>query len=282
MLRFFENIGPLQEFLETRNLDHRTIGFVPTMGALHEGHLSLIRQSKKENDLTVCSIFVNPIQFNDPKDLKHYPRNLDEDLALLKKEACDVVFFPSADEIYPETPKEKFDFGELEKVMEGMFRPGHFNGVATVVKRLFEIVKPTRAYFGLKDFQQVVIVHTMTKKYKLPVEIVPCRIVREKNGLAMSSRNQLLSPQEKKQAEILFSALKNTKAKSGFATIQEIKNDVKKRFEKTPNVRLEYFEIVDMYSLKSLQTWSDSKNVIACIAAYVGKVRLIDNMIIFS
>lgn len=282
MLRFFENIGPLQEFLETRNLDHRTIGFVPTMGALHEGHLSLIRQSKKENDLTVCSIFVNPIQFNDPKDLKHYPRNLDEDLALLKKEACDVVFFPSADEIYPETPKEKFDFGELEKVMEGMFRPGHFNGVATVVKRLFEIVKPTRAYFGLKDFQQVVIVHTMTKKYKLPVEIVPCRIVREKNGLAMSSRNQLLSPQEKKQAEILFSTLKNTKAKSGFATIQEIKNDVKKRFEKTPNVRLEYFEIVDMYSLKSLQTWSDSKNVIACIAAYVGKVRLIDNMIIFS
>jgi pantoate--beta-alanine ligase len=282
MLRFFENIGPLQEFLETRNLDHHTIGFVPTMGALHEGHLSLIRQSKKENDLTVCSIFVNPIQFNDPKDLEHYPRNLDEDLALLKKEKCDVVFFPSADEIYPETPKEKFDFGELEKVMEGMFRPGHFNGVATVVKRLFEIVKPTRAYFGLKDFQQVVIIHTMTQKYNLPVEIVPCRIVREKNGLAMSSRNQLLSPQEKKQAEILFSTLKNTKAKSGFATIQEIKNEVKKRFEKTPNVRLEYFEIVDMYSLKSLKTWSDSKNVIACIAAYVGKVRLIDNMIIFS
>jgi pantoate--beta-alanine ligase len=282
MLRTFENISPLEEFLETRKHDHSSLGFVPTMGALHEGHLSLIRASKKENDLTVCSIFVNPIQFNDPKDLEHYPRTLNEDLSLLKKEGCDVVFCPNSREIYPVPPSETFNFGDLENVMEGKYRPGHFTGVATVVKRLFEIVKPTRAYFGLKDFQQVTVIHAMTRQYNLPVEIVPCTTVRERNGLAMSSRNQLLSLQEKKQAEILYSTLKNTKAKSGFATIQEIKSDVIKRFEKTPNVRLEYFDIVDMYSLKSLKTWSDSKNVIACIAAYVGKVRLIDNMIIFS
>lgn len=282
MIQVFEHIKPLQEYLANAVDAGGSIGFVPTMGALHEGHLSLIRASKKENDLTVCSIFVNPTQFNDPNDLKKYPRNFDADLAMLKKEACDVVFHPGVEEMYPGAPAEKFDFGELERVMEGAHRPGHFNGVATVVRRLFEIVRPHRAYFGLKDYQQLVIIHKMTKELNLPVEIVPCDIVREKNGLAMSSRNQLLSDAEKKQAELLYKTLKSVKNKSGFASIAEIKDLVSMQFRKAKNTKLEYFEIVDLYTLKPLNAWTDSMQVIACIAAYVGKVRLIDNIIIFS
>lgn len=256
--------------------------FVPTMGALHKGHLSLIRESKNENDITVCSIFVNPTQFNNPDDLKNYPRNFDDDLKLLEKDSCDVVFHPAVEEMYPVPSEETFDFGDLERVMEGAFRPGHFNGVATVVKRLFEIVKPTRAYFGLKDYQQLVIIHKMTKDFNLPVEIIPCKIVREKNGLAMSSRNQLLSSSEKKQAEILYKTLKYVKLRSGFASVSEIRSQVERQFRKAKNVKLEYFEIADMYTLKPLKSWTDSNHPIACIAAYVGKVRLIDNIIIFS
>lgn len=282
MIQVFEHIDTLQKHLSSVSAEGGSIGFVPTMGALHKGHLSLIRESGKENDVTVCSIFVNPTQFNDSNDLRNYPRDFVADLNMLKKENCDVVFHPSVEEMYPEPLNEKFNFGLLENVMEGEHRPGHFDGVATVVKRLFEIVKPNKAYFGLKDYQQLVIIHQMTKDYNLPIEIVPCEIVREKNGLAMSSRNQLLSDADKTKARLLYQTLKYVKVKSGFETITEIQQYVENQFLKTRNIKLEYFEIVDMYSLKPLKTWAESANVVACIAAYVGKVRLIDNIILFS
>ena len=282
MIQVFEHIEALRAFLDPLEKEGKSIGFVPTMGALHTGHLALIRESKKDNDLTVCSIFVNPTQFNNPEDLKKYPRDFEKDRLLLEGEHCDVVFHPSVDEMYPVPSTEVFDFGMLDKVMEGEFRPGHFNGVATVVKRLFEIVRPTRAYFGLKDYQQLLIVHKMTRDVGLPVEIIPCEIVREKSGLAMSSRNQLLSESDKKQALLLYHTLKYVKVRAGFATISEIKQYVEKQFHRQKNVKLEYFDIVDMYTLKSLKSWAESTHAIACIAAYVGKVRLIDNIILFS
>lgn len=259
-----------------------SIGFVPTMGALHEGHLSLIREAKKENNFVVCSIFVNPVQFNNEADLEKYPSEIESDIIKLKKEKCDLLFHPSVEEMYPEPDNTKFDFGDLNKVMEGKFRPGHFNGVAVVVKKLFEIIKPARAYFGLKDYQQLVIIHKLTKDYNLPVEIVPCSTVREENGLAMSSRNKLLSESEKKQASLIYLTLKRVKIQSGFATINELKESVFRQFKKSKTMKLEYFEIVDLYSLKPLRTWTESNNIIACIAVYIGKVRLIDNIILFS
>ncbi|MEZ5084023.1 MAG: pantoate--beta-alanine ligase [Bacteroidales bacterium] len=259
----------------------RSIGFVPTMGALHEGHLSLVSEARAENDIVVCSIFVNPIQFTNADDLKNYPRDTEKDKQMLAKEKCDILFLPSVEEMYPQPATEKFDFGDLDKVMEGLHRPGHFNGVATVVKKLFEIVKPTRAYFGMKDYQQLVIIHHMVKTFKLPVEIVPCPIIRENNGLAMSSRNRLLSETEKMQASILYDTLKMVKTRSGYDTIKEIKLEIEYQYKKNKYVLLEYFEIVDMYTLKSLTVWAESRHIIACIAANVGKVRLIDNFIIF-
>jgi len=254
------------------------------MGALHQGHLALISEASDDNDCVVCSIFVNPTQFNKPDDLSRYPRVIEKDIELLRAEECDLVFIPSVEEIYPGSNpvSEAFDFEGLDETMEGKFRPGHFQGVATVVKRLFELVNPTRAYFGMKDYQQLVIVHHMTQKLNLPIEIIPCPIVREASGLAMSSRNELLSDAERKQAALLNSVLKTVKIRSGFASISEIRKFVTKQFAKNKYIELEYFDIVDMYSLKSLSTWAQSNNVIACIAVWVGKVRLIDNIILFS
>ena len=281
-MKVFTTIVEIQEYLSDEIKLGHSIGFVPTMGALHEGHLSLIREAKAENDIVVCSIFVNPIQFNNTDDLKNYPRNTEKDKEMLVAEKCDVLFLPSVEEMYPEPSTDQFDFGNLDKVMEGLHRPGHFNGVAIVVKRLFEIIKPARAYFGMKDYQQMVIIHHMVKKLKLPVEIIPCPIIRDENGLALSSRNQLLSESEKFQASILYDTLKAVKIRSGYDTVGEIKREIELEFKKNKYVSLEYLEIVDMYTLKPLKIWPESKNVIACIAAHVGKVRLIDNYIIFS
>jgi pantoate--beta-alanine ligase len=281
-MEIFQTLSDLTKYLTPYWEGGKSIGFVPTMGALHNGHLSLIREAKKENDLVVCSIFVNPIQFNNPEDLKHYPRVLDLDTQKLKDIECNVLFAPSELEVFPEQVKETFDFGDLEIVMEGKFRPGHFNGVAIVVKRFFEMIKPTRAYFGLKDYQQLLIIHRMTKEHNLPIEIVPCPIIREVNGLAMSSRNERLSQSERKHAAIIYETLKMVKLRSGFSTIKETYNYVEQQFKKNKNFRLEYFEIVDMYSLKPLQTWTESNTSIACIAVWVGQVRLIDNIILFS
>ncbi len=281
-MKTFETISELRQHLSKFRKESKSIGFVPTMGALHEGHLSLLREAREENDIVVCSIFVNPVQFNNPSDLEHYPRTLASDKEKLEEAQCDVLFNPTEKEMYPEPVKETFDFGDLDKVMEGVHRPGHFNGVAIVVKRLFEIVEPTRAYFGLKDYQQLLIVHRLTKDYNIPVEIVPCPIVREENGLAMSSRNDRLTTAERKQAALIHQTLKMVKIKSGFATIKEVKEYVDQQFRKPNNMKLEYFEIVDMYTLQPLQTWAQSNTVIACIAVWIGNVRLIDNIILFS
>lgn len=281
-MQIINTIEEVKSHLNKIREKNLSIGFVPTMGALHEGHLSLIREARKENDYVVCSIFVNPIQFNNKADLKDYPRNFEADVDLLNDEKCDLLFYPSETEILPKSKTETFDFGGIDKVMEGKFRPGHFNGVATIVKILFEIIEPNRAYFGMKDYQQVLIIHKMTQDLGLPVEIIPCPTVRDEDGLAMSSRNQLLSKSEKKQAATIFKVLKMIKIHSGFSTINEIKEYVESQFRKSKVTKLEYFEIVDMYSLKPLKAWAESTNVIACTAVTVGNVRLIDNIILFS
>jgi len=280
-MELFETVNGIKEYLKTKKEEGLTIGFVPTMGALHEGHLSLFREAKEENDLLVASIFVNPSQFNNKSILEKYPRTLEADLKKLEEEGCNVVFHPSVEEMYPEPDTTEFDFGNLDKVLEGEFRPGHFNRVASVVKKLFEIIEPDRAYFGLKDFQQLLIIHKMIKDFNIPVELVPCPIVREKNGLAMSSRNELLSKSERKQASLIYKTLKFIKVQAGFQPIHELKNYGEREF-KRKNMKLEYFEIVDMYTLEPLTTWLGSKNVITCIAVEVGNVRLIDNIILFS
>jgi len=280
-MEIFETINQTKNYLKDIRNKGKSIGFVPTMGALHEGHLTLIRAATKENDIVVCSIFVNPTQFNNKNDLEKYPHEFESDKNKLQKEKCDLVFHPSVEEMYPEPATEVFDFGGLDKVMEGEFRPGHFNGVATVVKKLFEIIEPKRAYFGLKDYQQLVIIHKISKDYNLPVEIVPCSTVREDDGLAMSSRNSLLSVPERNQAPDIYETLKMVKVQSGYTPISELKEYVEKFFKKNKFFKFEYFEIVDMYSLKPLRNWAESKNAVACIAVYIGNVRLIDNVILF-
>lgn len=281
-MQVFEKIEHIQNHLEKVKKKGKSVGFVPTMGALHEGHLTLIRAAQKENDVVVCSIFVNPIQFNNPDDLKKYPQQIEADIKLLENESCDFLFHPSVEEMYPEPSTEEFDLGDLDKVLEGEYRPGHFNGVAVVVKKLLEIVKPDRAYFGLKDYQQLLIIYKLTQNYNIPVEIVPCITIREEDGLALSSRNKQLSPAERRQAPMIYETLKSVKIQSGYTPIREVKEAIEDEFKRTKNMKLEYFEIVDMYSLKPLKAWAESKNVIALIAVYLGNVRLIDNIILFS
>jgi pantoate--beta-alanine ligase len=259
----------------------RKIGFVPTMGALHTGHIDLIERAARENDLSGCSIFVNPIQFNNPEDLAKYPRDIDRDLALLEKSGCGLVFVPSVEEMYPGPVKEKYDFGKLEKVMEGAHRPGHFNGVAVVVKRLFEIFQPDRAYFGEKDFQQLRIIQALVDKENIPVEIVPCPTVRETDGLAMSSRNQRLSPEERTIAPEIYKTLVMARDLAKIISVEEVKMIAAARLEHK-GFKPDYFEIADSSSLQPVNSWDEAPEVIACIAAYLGAVRLIDNMILFS
>ncbi|MCD4736595.1 MAG: pantoate--beta-alanine ligase [Bacteroidales bacterium] len=281
-MEIFNTIADIQQYLNTSWSNNISIGFVPTMGALHEGHLSLFKAASEENKLVVGSIFVNPIQFNNKNDLKNYPGDINKDIDKLMKVKCDVLFFPSEEEMYPEPDNTVYDFGNLDKIMEGKHRPGHFNGVAAVVRKLFEIIKPTRAYFGLKDFQQLMIIMKLVRDIQLPVEIVPCPIIREKGGLAMSSRNVLLSGTERKSAILINKTLRRIKVHAGYSSISEVKEMVKTAFRKDKVMELEYFEIVDMHTLKPLSFWADGKYVIACIAAYAGKVRLIDNFVLFS
>ncbi|MGC9355562.1 MAG: pantoate--beta-alanine ligase, partial [Mariniphaga sp.] len=274
-----KTIKELQEYLmELRN--NSSVGFVPTMGALHSGHLSLVNQAVRENSVVVVSIFVNPNQFNDADDLKRYPRNLEADLKLLEPTGCDLVFAPEAEEIYPEPDTRKFNFGQLEQVMEGKHRPGHFNGVAQVVSRLFEIVKPNKAYFGLKDFQQLAIINKLVKMLRLPVEIVPCPIIREESGLAMSSRNELLSAEERESASLIFKTLSRAKNLIGTKSVRELENWVIETINKNRFLNVEYFEIVDFENLQPVTSWRDKGKKIGCIAVFCGKVRLIDNIVL--
>lgn len=255
------------------------IGFVPTMGALHNGHLSLVKQSVSETEITVVSIFVNPTQFNDPADLERYPRTLEADLKMLEQTGCQVVFAPSVTEIYPEPDTRIFNFGLLETVMEGEFRPGHFKGVAQVVSRLFDLVQPVKAYFGLKDFQQLAVIKNMVAQLNLPVEIVACPIVREKNGLAMSSRNELLTADERKNAAAISATLFQAKELSSEKSVNELKSWVIETINKNPYLTVEYFEIVDDINLQPVQNWNEPGVKIGCVAVFCGKVRLIDNVV---
>ncbi|RIJ49856.1 pantoate--beta-alanine ligase [Maribellus luteus] len=254
-------------------------GFVPTMGALHQGHLSLVKQAVAENKAVVVSIFVNPTQFNDPKDLERYPRTLEADLALLEPTGCSIVFAPAVHEIYPEKDTRKFNFGDLEKVMEGKFRPGHFNGVAQVVSRLFEMVRPAKAYFGLKDFQQLAIIKNMVKQLQLPVEIVPCAIVREPGGLAMSSRNELLTREQRENAVAISRTLFKAKELRGQKNVRELAEWVTSEVNNNPFLEVEYFAIVDDEQLQPVKSWDDNSIKVGCIAVYCGKIRLIDNIV---
>ena len=279
-MQVFNTKNELISLLDNYRKKGKKIGFVPTMGALHEGHLSLVKESKKNSDITVVSIFVNPTQFNDPEDLKRYPRTLDKDTELLETVGCDVVFAPSVEEIYPEPDNRKFDFGYLESVMEGAKRPGHFNGVGQVVSRLFDIVRPEKAFFGMKDFQQVAIIKNMVKQLKYDIEIVACPIIREESGLARSSRNTLLDEEHKKNAPHIYATLKKACKMTSQMSVSELKEWIKKEIDHNPCLETEYVEIVDDTTLKVTEEWNEAGTKVICVAVYAGKIRLIDNMVI--
>ncbi|MBA3901532.1 MAG: pantoate--beta-alanine ligase [Bacteroidetes bacterium] len=279
-MKFFEKVFDLQAFLNAKGANS-TIGFVPTMGALHNGHISLLKKALAENDLVVLSIFVNPTQFNNPEDLKNYPRTIKEDVKLLQQHVDVIIFAPSVEEVYPEGfgNQPDFDFSPLDKVMEGAFRPGHFNGVGRVVKRFFEIVNPQRAYFGQKDFQQLAIIKNMAAQLNLPLEIISCPTERETDGLAMSSRNRNLTPEARKFAAAIPVVLNEAKSMQPLKTVQQVKEWATGQIEATGFLQLDYFEIADVKNLQHLQNWNPEGNNVACIAVFAGKVRLIDNIV---
>ncbi len=276
-MKVYSKISELQEHISKLKSEGKTVGFVPTMGALHYGHISLVSSAMRQCDVTVVSIFVNPTQFNNPDDLLKYPRTLESDVELLSTINCDIVFAPTVDEMYPENRKAiQLDLGNLANLMEGKFRPGHFDGVVDVVSRLFEIVNPTKAFFGLKDFQQVSVIKFMTSKLNLPIEIVACPTLRETSGLAMSSRNMRLTEIEKEDALHIYKSLQLAKELSASFTPSEVKNKVIEFFQ-SGTLKLEYLEIVDPITLESLEDeWVSGST--ACIVAYCGEVRLIDNL----
>jgi pantoate--beta-alanine ligase len=256
----------------------KTIGLVPTMGALHQGHASLVENANAKDDIVVVTIFVNPTQFNDPSDLDHYPRTLDQDLELLRQLEADLVFVPSVKEMYPEEDTHIFDLGSLDKVMEGKHRKGHFNGVAQIVSKLFLLIRPHRAYFGQKDFQQLVIIRRLVEILELNLTIVPCPIIREKDGLAMSSRNTRLSKEERKLAPFIYETLVQAREKMEDLTPSQLKEWVTLQFKKQSELNLEYFEIVEDKGLMSIDEWNPLVNKVACLAVHLGGVRLIDNL----
>jgi pantoate--beta-alanine ligase len=274
-----KTVSELQIKLNAFKAASQSIGFVPTMGALHNGHLSLVQEAGRQCDVVVVSIFVNPNQFNNSEDLARYPRVLQDDLEMLADVTCDLVFAPSVEEVYPEPDMRVFDFGVLEQVMEGKFRPGHFNGVAQVVSRLFDLVKPQKAFFGLKDFQQLAIISAMVKQLELDVEIVPCPILRETDGLAMSSRNTLLNAQQRKNAPLIGRTLIESLNFVPHKSVSEIEKWVIDTINKDTELEVEYFEIVNGITLQKVDNWGSSDYIVGCIAVFAGKIRLIDNII---
>ena len=279
-MKVFDRIVDLQNQLFEDRKQGKEIGFVPTMGALHEGHASLVKRSVKENEITVVSVFVNPTQFNDKNDLKNYPRTLDADCALLEKCGADYVLAPSVEEMYPTPDTRQFEYPPVSTVMEGAHRPGHFNGVCQVVSRLFYIVKPTRAYFGEKDWQQIAVVKAMVRHLGLGVQIVECDIVRDKDGLAKSSRNTLLSADERAIAPAIYKALKESVKYAKNHTVTETHDKVVNDINSVDGLNVEYFSIVDGNTLQDIANWEDSDYVVGCITVYCGKtpIRLIDHI----
>lgn len=277
-MKIFREIAPMQAYLSERKSQGATIGFVPTMGALHNGHISLLEQCCAENDIAVVSIFVNPTQFNNAQDLEKYPRTEKQDIEILKQNQCDIVFIPTVQEIYPHGAKtQTYQFHGLDQVMEGAHRPGHFAGVATVVHALLKAVEPHRAYFGEKDYQQLRIIQHIINQLQLPVSIVPVGIMREKNGLAMSSRNTRLSSQMQNYSSIIFQTLQRAKEMVDIESTEAIHQMVEQQFKHSP-LQLEYFSLADAQTLEPLQHLPTDKKVRAFIAAYADDVRLIDNM----
>jgi pantoate--beta-alanine ligase len=296
-MNFFNLKMPFQEYLTNERKKGKIIGFVPTMGALHQGHLSLINRAKESCDLIVCSIFVNPTQFNNLSDLEKYPRTLQADMKMLENTGCDVVFAPEISEIYsPQelelksknledrswTQGKTVDFGTLDKVMEGAQRPGHFNGVAQVVSKLFQIVQPQQAFFGQKDFQQLAIIRSMVKQLGLSVEIIACPILRELDGLAMSSRNVRLTAEQRKIVPLISQTLLKIKKLQPAHSPIELKQLVKEVFTSQPEMKLAYFEIVDSETLKTVLDFKEHKSAVACIAVELGSLRLIDNVVLYG
>ena len=277
-MKIISTISELKQELSVQREAGKSIGFVPTMGALHQGHASLVKRSVAENDVTVVSVFVNPTQFNDKNDLKNYPRDLQADCTLLEAIGANVVFAPEVEEMYPEPDTRVFSFAPLDTVMEGGCRPGHFNGVAQIVSKLFYAVEPDKSYFGEKDFQQLAIIREMVRKLDIKVEIIGCPIVRESDGLALSSRNMLLSAEERERALTISRALFASVEYAAAHTLAQTKNFVEEVINATEGLNLEYFQIVDGNTLQEIKEWSDSDYVVGCIALFCGKIRLIDNI----
>ncbi len=271
----------LEEYVSGERQQNHTVGLVPTMGALHAGHLSLVSKAVKDCDAVVASVFVNPTQFNNPADLASYPRSEEQDFRLLEQGGVAAVFAPSVEEIYPaDAPADNhiFDLGAVAEVMEGKFRPGHFQGVAQIVSLLFRLVKPDKAFFGEKDFQQIAVIRRMAITEGLPVEIVPCPIKREEDGLALSSRNQLLTAEDRATAPGIYQALKASVDYAKEHSIQATHDSVVEAINALPHCEVEYYEIVDGITLQPVAEWSDSEDIVGCITVYCGKVRLIDNI----
>lgn len=277
-MKLVHTISELRAELDLQRQAGKKIGLVPTMGALHEGHASLVRRAVAENEIVVVSDFVNPTQFNDKNDLLKYPRTLDADCELLEKEGADYVFAPSVEEIYPEPDTRQFSYAPLDTVMEGKFRPGHFNGVCQIVSKLFMIVEPDKAYFGEKDFQQLAIIREMAKQMNFPLEIVGCPIVREADGLALSSRNARLSVEERGFALNISKTLFKSQDFSASHSVAETQKFVEDSIAASEGLRLEYFEIVDGLTLQRIENWEDTDYAVGCITVFCGEVRLIDNI----
>lgn len=277
-MNIYKTAEELRSFVtEERKQGHR-IAFVPTMGALHEGHLSLVRRALKENDCCIVSVFVNPTQFNNPRDLETYPRTLDADSHLLASIGTTALFAPAVETIYPEPDTRVFHVGAVAEVMEGKYRPGHFNGVMQVVSRLFDLAQPDCAYFGEKDFQQIAVLRAMAREIKSPVEIIACPIVREEDGLARSSRNTLLSEEGRAQAPNIYRILNESRTWSKELSPKEVIKRATQLLDAIPTLRVEYFEIVDADTLQPITRWEDSSKPHGCITVYCGEVRLIDNI----
>ncbi len=275
-MKVFESVKELRAELD--KAEQSGIGFVPTMGALHAGHRSLVERARRENGTVVVSVFVNPTQFNDKNDLKHYPRTPEADARLLEEAGADFVLMPTVEEIYPQPDTRQFDFGLIDKVMEGATRPGHFNGVAQVVSRLFDIVRPARAYFGEKDFQQIAVIKSMVAQLALPIEIVECAIVRGEDGLALSSRNTLLDAAHRAAAPHIYATLRAAVTQSQEMAPARLKEWVTAEVERNPLLKVIYYPSVDARTMQEVAAWDDSPRIQGCIAVQAGDIRLIDNI----
>ena len=277
-MKVIKTVRELKQAVSGLKQAGKVVGLVPTMGALHAGHMSLVDRARRENDVVVVSVFVNPTQFNNKEDLRTYPRTEEQDCRMLEAAGCDIVFMPTVEEIYPEPDNRVFDLGPVAEVMEGKFRPGHFNGVAQIVSKLFSFVTPDRAYFGEKDFQQIAVIRRMVELEGFKLEIVACPIKREDDGLALSSRNVRLTPEQRKIAPNIAKVMAESCIFAQSHTVAETIQYVVSNVNRFPFMEVEYYEIVDGYTLQAINDWTDADYVVGCITVYCGDVRLIDNI----